>query len=105
MPVRLRGMGRAVPPRALTASRRGDTGHPPQEQPSMVWAQVAIYLVSVILLGTAMTYPNYFIAPSKVRPVKSETYECGVPVEGDTRHRFSVRFYLVALLFILFDIE
>lgn len=38
-------------------------------------------------------------------PGKYETYECGVPLIGSSRDRFSVKFYLVALLFILFDIE
>ena len=36
---------------------------------------------------------------------KYETYECGVPLLGSSRERFSVKFYLVALLFVLFDIE
>ena len=38
-------------------------------------------------------------------PVKQEAYESGVPALGDARERFSVRFYLVAILFIIFDIE
>ena len=46
------------------------------------------------LLGTARPGPN-----------KYEPYECGVPLLGQARVRFGVRFYLIALLFILFDIE
>jgi len=38
-------------------------------------------------------------------PVKQQAYESGVPALGDARGRFSVRFYLVAILFIIFDIE
>ncbi|MEO8578634.1 MAG: NADH-quinone oxidoreductase subunit A [Gemmatimonadales bacterium] len=38
-------------------------------------------------------------------PVKQQAYESGVPALGDARERFSVRFYLVAILFIIFDIE
>jgi len=37
--------------------------------------------------------------------VKSEAYESGIPVVGDARERFSVKFYLVAMLFIVFDVE
>lgn len=36
---------------------------------------------------------------------KNTPFECGVPPLGDTKHRFSVRFYLVAILFLLFDVE
>jgi NADH-quinone oxidoreductase subunit A len=42
---------------------------------------------------------------SRPTPVKQQAYESGVPVLGDARERFSVRFYLVAILFIIFDIE
>lgn len=38
-------------------------------------------------------------------PVKLAAYECGIEAVGDARQRFSVRFYLVAVLFILFDVE
>src|SRR5438270_11405265 len=38
-------------------------------------------------------------------PVKQQAYESGVPALGDARERFSIRFYLVAILFIIFDIE
>jgi NADH-quinone oxidoreductase subunit A len=38
-------------------------------------------------------------------PVKDQPYECGVDPQGSTRERFSVKFYLVAMIFILFDIE
>ncbi len=41
---------------------------------------------------------------SKTR-IKDEAYECGIEAVGDTRHRFSVKFYLVAILFIVFDLE
>ena len=37
--------------------------------------------------------------------VKDEAYECGIEATTDTRHRFSVKFYLVAILFIVFDLE
>src|SRR5260370_24624367 len=36
---------------------------------------------------------------------KLKPYECGVPAEGDTRGRYSVRFYIVAILFVIFDVE
>ena len=42
---------------------------------------------------------------SRPTPVKQQAYESGVPALGDARERFSVRFYLVAILFIIFDLE
>jgi NADH-quinone oxidoreductase subunit A len=46
-----------------------------------------------------------FLKTDKFSTGKYETYECGVPLLGSSRERFSVKFYLVALIFVLFDIE
>jgi NADH-quinone oxidoreductase subunit A len=46
-----------------------------------------------------------FIGRHRNTPDKLQAYECGIPAEGDARGRFSVRFYMVAMLFILFDVE
>jgi NADH-quinone oxidoreductase subunit A len=46
-----------------------------------------------------------FLGPRNANPKKTSPYECGVPPVGGARERFPVRFYLVAMLFILFDIE
>ena len=54
-------------------------------------------LVSVVLSG--------FLGPKKPSPEKSAPYECGMPAVGDARERQSVKFYLVAMIFLLFDIE
>jgi NADH-quinone oxidoreductase subunit A len=47
----------------------------------------------------------WLLAPSKPDVSKTSTYECGVPPVGTARERYSVRFYLVAMLFIVFDLE
>lgn len=47
----------------------------------------------------------WILAPSKPDASKTSTYECGVPPVGSARERFSVRFYVVAMLFIVFDLE
>ena len=54
-------------------------------------------LVSVLLSSV--------LGPSKPSPEKSAPYECGMPPVGDARERQSVKFYLVAMIFLLFDIE
>ena len=71
----------------------------------MEWANVAVYFAVIALVGASMAYAGYFLAPKKQNAMKAEPYECGVPIVGETRARFSVRFYLVAIMFILFDIE
>jgi NADH-quinone oxidoreductase subunit A len=48
---------------------------------------------------------SQFLGPSRPTPEKSAPYECGMPPVGDARERQSVKFYLVAMIFLLFDIE
>ena len=57
------------------------------------------------LVGVGMIAASRFIGRHRDLPVKLAPYECGIEAVGDARHRFSVRFYLVAVLFILFDVE
>jgi NADH-quinone oxidoreductase subunit A len=45
------------------------------------------------------------VGPKSLNPVKAEPFESGNPPRGDARVRFSVRFYLVAMLFLIFDLE
>ena len=48
---------------------------------------------------------SQFVGPRKPTPEKAAPYECGMPPVGDARERQSVKFYLVAMIFLLFDIE
>ena len=48
---------------------------------------------------------SQFLGPRKPTPEKAAPYECGMPPVGDARERQSVKFYLVAMIFLLFDIE
>ncbi len=57
------------------------------------------------LVGVGMIAVSRFIGRHRDLPVKLAPYECGIEAVGDARQRFSVRFYLVAVLFILFDVE
>ena len=45
------------------------------------------------------------LRPSRPHGTKLMPYECGVDPEGDARERFSVRFYIIAILFVIFDVE
>ena len=59
-----------------------------------------VVLNAILMLGLSHVLSSYRITPEKQLP-----YESGMPVLGDARERFSVKFYLVAMLFIVFDIE
>jgi len=56
-------------------------------------------------LATAIVVLSYLIGQHKPNLAKMSPYECGVQPVGDARGRFSVKFYMVAMLFILFDVE
>jgi NADH-quinone oxidoreductase subunit A len=58
-----------------------------------------------LALGGVIVLASTLIGPRLPNKRKSMPFECGVPPVGDTKHRFSVRFYLVAILFLLFDVE
>jgi len=58
-----------------------------------------------IVIGLAVLGISGFFGPRSTNAIKESAFECGVPISGDARSRFSVRFYLVAILFLLFDVE
>jgi NADH-quinone oxidoreductase subunit A len=61
---------------------------------------VFVVLNAILLLGLSHVLSTYRRTAAKIAP-----YESGMPILGDARERFSVKFYLVAMLFIIFDIE
>jgi NADH-quinone oxidoreductase subunit A len=56
-------------------------------------------------IGVGMIVLSAVLGARKYSKMKMQPYECGITPTGDAQHRFSVRFYLVAMLFILFDVE
>jgi len=76
--------------------------------PDFYFARYLPLLIHVLVAGglaTAIVLLSYFIGQHKYNKVKMSQYECGMQPVGDARRRFSVKFYLVAMLFILFDVE
>ena len=57
------------------------------------------------VIAAAIVTLSWLIGQHKPNRAKLSPYECGVPPVGDARERFSVKFYMVAMLFILFDVE
>ena len=66
---------------------------------------ILIFIGLAAVLGGVLILVPLAIAPSKPDPEKLSTYECGFPAFGDARMKFDVRFYLVAILFIIFALE
>ena len=66
---------------------------------------ILIFIGMAAVLGGSLIVIPLIVAPSKPDPEKLSAYECGFPAFGDARMKFDVRFYLVAILFIIFDLE
>src|SRR6478609_4746022 len=71
----------------------------------MAYIPVLILMLTGVVVGGVVLLLTYFTSPRSPNRRKNMPFECGVPAVGDARHRFSVRFYLVAILFLLFDVE
>jgi NADH:ubiquinone oxidoreductase subunit 3 (subunit A) len=74
------------------------------------YGYIAILLVFAVLfpalpLMVSFAFRLLKIRPDAPDPVKSDTYECGVETEGDSWVQFNFRYYLVALIFVVFDVE
>src|SRR6201986_1156072 len=72
-----------------------------------IWNYVPLVLqvLAALALACGMVAGSFFIGKHKNSRTKAGAYECGMDPVGDARGRFSVRFYMVAMLFILFDVE
>ena len=66
---------------------------------------VVIFLVIAIVLSCLFLVASALLAPRKPDPEKLSAYECGFNAFDDARMKFDVRFYLVSILFIIFDLE
>jgi len=66
---------------------------------------VLLFVIVALGFGAVTIGLSSIIVPMRQNGVKNDPYECGVDPVGNARGRFSVKFYLVAVLFILFDIE
>jgi NADH-quinone oxidoreductase subunit A len=69
------------------------------------YLSIIIFLFIALLLSIGFILINYIASPSNPDPEKLSAYECGFEAFDDSRMEFDVRFYLVAILFIIFDLE
>ena len=66
---------------------------------------IILFLIIAFALSIGFVVVNFLFSPKKPDPEKLSAYECGFEPFSDSRMEFDVRFYLVAILFIIFDLE
>ena len=71
----------------------------------IVAINIIIFLFIALLISIGFILINFVSSPSNPDPEKLSAYECGFDAFDDSRMEFDVRFYLVAILFIIFDLE
>ncbi|HPF40285.1 MAG TPA: NADH-quinone oxidoreductase subunit A [Phycisphaerae bacterium] len=76
------------------------------EAPNLGYGPIAVLLGIVFAVGVVILLLTHYL-PKATRhgPEKDAAYESGMPIIGDARQRFNVKFYLVAMLFLIFDVE
>jgi NADH-quinone oxidoreductase subunit A len=80
-----------------------------RSQVALTDVQGWLFILLMIALGAGFALTSVLLSsvlgPRKPTPEKQAPYECGMPAVGDARERQSIKFYLVAMIFLLFDIE
>jgi len=69
------------------------------------WLLILLLMMVAVAFGGVSVMLGRILGPRNPTPEKQAPYECGMPAVGDARERQSVRFYLIAMIFLLFDIE
>jgi NADH-quinone oxidoreductase subunit A len=69
------------------------------------WVAILIMIGLGAAFGGGSVVMSHLLGPRKPTPEKAAPYECGMPPVGDARDRHPIQFYLVAMIFLLFDIE
>ena len=69
------------------------------------YLSIIIFLFIAIALSVGFVFINFILSPKNPDPEKLSAYECGFEAFSDSRIEFDIRFYLVAILFIIFDLE
>src|SRR6201985_3155834 len=72
---------------------------------ALTWFPVLLQAVLAMVIAAALVTLSFVVGRKLKNKVKDMPYECGITPTGDAQHRFSVKFYLVAMMFILFDVE
>jgi NADH-quinone oxidoreductase subunit A len=73
--------------------------------PRVAWLPVVLLILIGVAFGVGTVVLSIIVGPKRTGPGKETTYESGMVPTGDARRRFNVRFYLVAMIFLVFDVE
>src|SRR4051794_1292265 len=109
-----RGLSEALG-RAGTWTLLWRRGGPARRTAQLYWSQVdrvlstfgpvGLFLVVAVVFPVIPLILSRFVAPNRPNPVKLEPYESGMPTIGPTHVQFPIRYYLYALMFVIFDVE
>ena len=91
----------ATPPCGAWTDRLSENGNEMLE----TYLPVLVFIVIGTVVGAAMLTLGFVLSPSRPDSEKNSPYECGFEAFEDSRMKFDVRYYLVAILFIIFDLE
>ncbi len=69
------------------------------------WLLILLLMMIAVAFGGVSVLLGRLLGPKNPTPEKQAPYECGMPAVGDARERQSIRFYVIAMIFLLFDIE
>jgi NADH-quinone oxidoreductase subunit A len=75
------------------------------DNPLIGYVPLLVAIVVAVGLGLAILVLNALLGPKRPNAVKGEPFECGNPVKGAIRDRFNVKYYIMALVFLVFDVE
>jgi len=72
-----------------------------------LWDYLPILIMAIVALGFVITVMalTHAVGPRRKNAVKDDPFECGIPVQGNARTPFSIKYFLVAIMFVLFDVE
>jgi NADH-quinone oxidoreductase subunit A len=78
-----------------------------EAQTSHLWDYVPVLVMAFVALGFVVTtmFLSHWLGPKRKTKVKQEAFECGIESVGNARSPFSIKYFLVAILFVLFDVE
>ncbi|MEZ4799137.1 MAG: NADH-quinone oxidoreductase subunit A [Flavobacteriales bacterium] len=78
-----------------------------EAQQSHLWDYLPVILMAIVALGFVVTtlLLTHWLGPKRKTKIKNDAFECGIESQGNARTPFSIKYFLVAILFVLFDVE
>ncbi len=77
----------------------------PTQSTPLDFLPVALMFIVALAVVIAILVATHLLGPKRKGKIKDNTFECGIEVQGNARFPFSVKYFLVAILFVLFDVE